>query len=319
MTERYLWDASGDPDPEVEHLERVLSVLGEPSPLGELPPSPSRSYFPRIPHLVAAACAALAVIVLAWFVWRPASPDWVVTPEAGTPRVGSKAVTGSTKLRVGDWLDTDQQSKARISFGRLAILDVQPNTSLQVTQSRTSEYRISLQKGKLNAVIFAPPNRFFVDTPAAVAIDLGCTYTVEINAEGNSVVHVKHGLVSVQSHGLASYILAGAVCVARKNTAPDTPYFCDAPPVMISALKDFDAHSSSESLQAILASARKKDALSLWHMIPKTNGPERAEVVDRLAGLVSLPAGVTRDGVMQQNKTMLGQWWTSIRAEITPP
>ena len=90
MTERYLWDASGDPDPEVEHLERVLSVLGEPSPLGELPPSPSRSYFPRIPHLVAAACAALAVIVLAWFVWRPASPDWVVTP-VGSSRVDLQA------------------------------------------------------------------------------------------------------------------------------------------------------------------------------------------------------------------------------------
>jgi len=189
---------------------------------------------------------------------------------------------------------------------------------VRVTQSLASGYRLSLQRGKIGRRDLCSPNLFFVDTPSAVAIDLGCTYTLEVDSDGNSIVHVTHGLVSVQSHGSRSYILTGAVCVARKNSAPDTPYFPDALPVMINALKEFDADSSPGTLQTVLASARKKDAPTLWNLIPKTHGPERAAVVDRLTGLVGLPAGATRDGVMQDDKIMLGNWWTAIRAETNP-
>jgi len=319
MSEQYLWDKSGQPDPEVEHLEQVLFVLAEPGPLRKLPLPPESPLIAPWPRMLAFVSAALAILAIGWFGWRASKPDWVATPMGGIPQIGSRNLTRSTHLRVGEWLETDQRSKARISFGKLAILNVEPNTSMRVTRSGATEYRLSLQRGKLNAVIFAPPNLFFVDTPSAVAIDLGCTYTVEVDNDGSSIVHVTHGMVSIQSHGLRSYILAGAVCVARKNSGPDTPYYCDAPPAMIAALKHFDEHASPEALQAVLASARKKDALSLWHVITKAQGPERAAVVDRLAGFVGFPAGVTRNGVIQTDPAMLNQWWTSIRAGITRP
>ena len=175
---------------------------------------------------------------------------------------------------------------------------MEPNTSLKLTQSGRSGHRVSLERGKLHAVIWARPKLFFVDTPSAVTVDLGCAYSLEVDNEGNTVVHVTHGLVSIESRGRDSYILAGAVCVARKDLGPGTPYYGDASPALIQALDDFDVNARTEALATVLAEARKKDVLTLWHLIPKTTGTQRAAIIDRMAAFVPLPPGVTRDGVL---------------------
>jgi hypothetical protein len=41
-------------------------------------------------------------------------------------------------------------------------------------------------------MIWAPPRLFFVDTPSAVAADLGCSYTLEVKDDGAGVLRVVH-------------------------------------------------------------------------------------------------------------------------------
>jgi hypothetical protein len=177
---------------------------------------------------------------------------------------------------------------------------------------------VSLERGKLHAVIWARPKLFFVDTPSAVTVDLGCAYSLEVDGEGNTVVHVSHGLVSIESHGRESYILAGAVCVAHKGLGPGTPYYTDASPALIQALDDFDVRSRAEALATVLTEARQKDALTLWHLIPKTTGTQRVAIIDRMAAFVPLPPGVTREGVLNGDSTMLGLWWNAVRTQPVP-
>src|SRR5918999_1506043 len=60
MKDDYLWDGTGDPDPEVERLERMLSVYKhQPKPL-ELPSRPASWFSPRL-----AAAAALILMAVA--------------------------------------------------------------------------------------------------------------------------------------------------------------------------------------------------------------------------------------------------------------
>ena len=64
MKDDYLWDKSGQPDPEVQKLEEILGTLRyQPRPL-ELPVSRRRSYFPLL-----AIAASLLLAVLAAGVW----------------------------------------------------------------------------------------------------------------------------------------------------------------------------------------------------------------------------------------------------------
>jgi hypothetical protein len=319
MSGDYLWDKSGKPDNELAHLEEVLGRLGGPPPsMGELSARQRAAIFRR-PLLWGFAGAALTTIVLTVLViWRFSGPDWTVIPVAGVPRLGSMQVTGKTRLRVGESVETDGHSRAEISVGRVASLEMEPNTSLRLTQSRRFEHRVSLERGKVHAVIWARPKLFFIDTPSAVAVDLGCAYSLEVDNEGNTVVRVSHGLVSIESHGHNSYILEGAVCVARKGLGLGTPYYSDASPALIQALDDFDVHGRTEVLPTVLSEARPKDAPTLWHLIPKSSGGQRVTIVDRLTSFVPLPSGVTRDGVLSANKEMLDRWWNAIRVRPVP-
>jgi hypothetical protein len=319
MSGDYLWDKSGEPDSELAHLEEVLGRLGGPAPpMGEIIVHPRRAIFRR-PWLLGFASAALAMIALAVsVVWRVSRLDWMVIPVAGVPRLGSVEMTGNARLRVGELVETDEHSRAEISVGRVASLEMEPNTSLKLTQSGLSGHRVSLEHGKLRAVIWARPKLFFVDTPSAVAVDLGCAYSLEVDAEGNTVVHVSHGLVSIESHGHNSYILAGAVCVARKGLGLGTPYYTDASPALIQALNEFDLHGQAEALATVLSEARPKDALTLWHLIPKFSGPLRAAIIGRLAAFVPPPPSVTAEGLSQGNSEMLDRWWNAVRMRPVP-
>ena len=319
MSGDYLWDKSGEADGDLVRLEEALGRLGGPTPpLREIPVP--RAAIVRRPLFWGFAAAALALAMVTLFiVWRYSSPDWIVIPVAGVPRLDSKELVGHARLRIGELIETDGHSRAEISAGHVANLAVEPNTSLKLTQSGRSGYRVSLERGKLNAVIWARPKLFFVDTPSAATVDLGCAYSLEVDSEGNTVVHVSHGLVSIESRGRNSYILAGAVCVARKGLGPGTPYYADASPALIQALDDFDVHVRTEALATVLAEAHKKDAPTLWHLISKTTGTQRAEIIDRMVGFVPLLPGVTREGVLNGNSEMLDRWWNAVRAEAVLP
>jgi hypothetical protein len=62
----------------------------------------------------------------------------------------------------------------------------------------------------------------------------------------------------------------------------------------------------------VLSLARPRDALSLWHLLSRLEGAERARVFDSLASLVPPPAGVTRAGVLRGDAAMRDLWWDEL-------
>jgi hypothetical protein len=107
---------------------------------------------------------------------------------------------------------------------------------------------------------------------------------------------------------------AGAACATRPGTGPGTPYFEDASETFRAALYKVDSdHDSSgqtntTSLKLVLSNARVRDTLTLWNLLPRVAGEDRALVYNRLAALVPPPSGVTREGVMKLDQQMLDAW-----------
>lgn len=84
MNDDYLWNKSGEPDPETERLEQLLGKFHyQPQPLNlplDLPVTPARRVLS--PSLAAAAAVALvAVAVGVWLNWQ-ASKEEAATPVA---------------------------------------------------------------------------------------------------------------------------------------------------------------------------------------------------------------------------------------------
>lgn len=249
-----------------------------------------------------------------WLYTRETRPFWEVMRLNGSPRIGSSRMDGKGRLAVGEWLETDSDSRAKIDVGSIGQVEIDPNTRVRLVETKATEHRLELAHGKMSARIWAPPRLFFVDTPSAVAADLGCAYTLEVDNQGAGLLHVTSGWVALQLKGRESMVPAGATCATRPGVGPGTPYFDDASQAFRTALakldfeKDKDVEWEVTPLDTVLAEARHRDTLTLWHLLYRVEGKDRELVFERMAALAPPPKDVTRDGVLQLDEKMLHLW-----------
>jgi hypothetical protein len=301
MNEDYLWDKSGEPDPEVQRLENLLAPLGhklDKTPVLSLP-KPI-----RVPYLLAIAASLLVLCGAVWVAWQRTRPAWQVATVSGTPSL--------KRLAKGESISTDSQSQARLNLNDVGEVEVAPNTRLSVLAIRPDEQRLALYHGTIHALIWAPPGRFIVNTPSAQTVDLGCQYTLKVDADGVGLVEVSVGWVAFENEGRESFIPAGAACITRPGKGPGIPYYQDASSELIDALHRFDANADQSAVAVILDKARTRDAISLWHLLRRVQPDDRGRVYDRLAQFITVPASVTREGVLAANLQMIDSLWNTL-------
>lgn len=320
----YLWDRTGSVDPDVARLEELLRPYGHRGTLPGLPARArrTRNAFVTAARRVLATAAAVVIATFVWLGWGVWTGGWSVQTVAGVPRLDGVSLEGDGVLRRGGQLVTDGASRARIAVGRIGLVDVGPDTRLRLVSAGGRDHRLSLERGTIHAQISAPPRIFFVDTPSAVAIDLGCAYTLHVDDTGAGLLRVTHGWVEFDFNGRSAFIPQGAVGATRPGVGPGTPRFEDAASGFAEALLvlDFSALDDAArpaALQLILAGARSRDALTLWHLLSRGTAAEREQVYDRLAALAPPPAGVTRDAIRAGDQHALRAWWDSFRFDGT--
>jgi hypothetical protein len=332
MRDEYLWDGSGEPDPEIQKLETSLGRYrhDQPAPpfekISDLQPVKRHRNFFRLwwPYQLASLGAGLLVAATVFLAVRPrftgnAGPSWAVARLEGTPRIGWHTIgekSGPLKLGIGQTLVTDNSSRATITLDETGRIEVDGGSRLRIVTNGPGHKRLSLERGTIHAIIWAPPGEFVVDTPSAVAVDLGCVYTLHVDDSGAGLLRTTMGWVGFKLNGHESFIPAGAVCKTRPKIGPGTPYFEDATVSFREALSrfDFDSNTPDERnalLGIILADARKSDALTVWHLLSRVSETARPGVYDRLASLAPPPAGVTREGILRLDRSMLDAWWSS--------
>jgi len=224
--------------------------------------------------------------------------------------------TKKSQLHVGETFETDRVSTASIAVADIGRLELEPSTRLRLLQSVEGRKQVALDRGTIRATIWAPAGQFVVDTPSAVAVDLGCMYTLKIDDSGGGLIRTTLGWVGFQSNGRESFIPAGAASVIRPRYGPGTPYFEDTSDSFRSALADFDSGDESAqrtaALQIVLSQARSRDGLTLWHLLSRVNEADRSAVYDRLAALIPPPPGVTREGILRLDRGMMDTWWNAL-------
>jgi hypothetical protein len=158
-----------------------------------------------------------------------------------------------------------------------------------------------MKRGEISALITAPPRLFFVETPGAVAVDLGCAYTLSIGDDGAGLLEVTAGVVALEWNGRSVEVPAQARCAIRPGAGPGAPWAITAPDLLVSELAHLERGQADEgTLPALLLAARTRDTITLWHLLDSpVLGPEdRARVFDRLAALAPPPAGVEREAIV---------------------
>ena len=173
MRDDYLWDGSGEPDPQIQKLESTLGRFRHNRAAPEFPEIPisaqpaRRARFlalPRWPQWAAVAAAVLVITAVGFLLLRTRPvvvmrSNWDVTRVGGAPRVEGKTMAASEtrNLGLGQVLETDPSSKASLRDANTGEIEVEPDTRLRVFAGNSGSKRLTLERGTIHATIWAPP------------------------------------------------------------------------------------------------------------------------------------------------------------------
>jgi putative zinc finger protein/FecR-like protein len=253
------------------------------------------------------AILSLAIIV-SWNLYRREA-QWELVRIHGTPVVDARPVHDVLRIGAGEWIETNSSSSATVNLGKIGSVEIAPSTRLLIVTARRSQNRLLLKRGQIHAKISAPPKLFLVDTAAGTAVDLGCEYSLHTDERGLGLLQVTQGWVSFQWKGIESLVPAGASCRTRPQAGPGAPYFDDASASFKEALEDFaSAGFKGTWLYSILADARVRDTLTLWHLLSRVEFHDREQIYARVAALTPVPAGVSREKALSLDPETLARW-----------
>ncbi|MBL8843101.1 MAG: hypothetical protein JNL90_16395 [Planctomycetes bacterium] len=274
---------------------------------------------PRAPVASAVEGAALDVSL--------ARRDGAVRVE---PAAGGAARDGTDPdaLQLGDRIVCEPGGGARVRVGAIGWLELAERTELRVAaghgdRTREGGWHLELERGTVDATIFAAPRVFALGTPAGIAVDLGCIYRTTVDGEGRVFLSVVAGSVSFESGGRKVHVPAGAGCRAWPMVGPGVPSWDDDAPELKELLRLYDESrlcgdgvTAEERIEQLLALLGPKPAprasLSLWHLLaglaPDAPPALRTQLADRLAALVPPPEKAPLERCRSGDAEALAEW-----------
>lgn len=324
-TDDYLWDRRGPGDEEIVRLERLLAPRAwRPRPRRDVPrPSPaSRSRLHRWRAAVAVA-ATLGLCVLgfqAWYVHRLQWPDaqpWRIAATEGEVTVAGAVLATNGTLAPGAVLETGTDAIARLEVARIGELVLGGNSRFTLVETRDGRHRTRLQRGRLWARIWAPPGAFGVSTPGGDVYDLGCEFLLEANEDGSGSLAVRSGWVQVEHLAHEVLVPEGARVEFGPRGEPGIPYDQGASATFVAALRELHAQGrragpEGATVQALVAAARPRDAISLLYLLQWHPSLRDGPVFDRLAEMMPADARVTREDLRARGRDALAPWWDAL-------
>ena len=318
MSDDYLWDRSGPPDPEVQKLEKLLAPLRHEAPLDEV--RMRRKKRPPWLIVVGVAVAAAAAIVL--FIALPKDQDACGSGEGfAFTGVGGKVSCGGARvakgvLPVNVLLDTGEH-EASLTIANIGSAKLGKQTRVRIDRTDKDRHQLALERGSMHAKVKAPPRLFAVTTKHTEIVDLGCEYTIEVDDQGAGNICVQSGLVElatkvggivVAPEGTCAAVLAcqpAATVACDPGQRPGLPHASNARPAWLALVRAYE-RGEPGSFEQLLAAAEDRDAITLVGLA--SIDPRARAVLERLMELSPPPdAEITVDSALE-NPEHLAVW-----------
>lgn len=300
----YLWDRSGEPDPEVARLEALLSPLRHEAPLDELRLRRRN----RTPLFVIGVAMAAMLALVVWWRWPgDDAPQLACSGTAGfafTAKTGTVACGGANVakgvLPVGTTLDTGAH-EAELAIADIGRADLGVDTRVRLDRTSAKWHQLFLEQGHMHALVTTRvPRIFAVATPSTNVTDLGCEYTLDIDSTGAGTLHVLSGKVELENGTKLVVAQRGTHMRLLAGRRPSVPVSDRAGPEISAAIRDFEANVPG-SLDRVLAAAQVVDAITLSTLADLVPAEQKRTVLERLAQLVPPPQEVTVDEALAES------------------
>lgn len=242
---------------------------------------------------------------------------WKVTSLSGTPFISEEAMAKLDSIRDGEYIITNDSSRAELFITDIGKVLVEPNTKLMIVKGKDGRNKLSVIYGTIDADMKKVQEPVHVELPSAIAMDDGGSYKVTVDGSGDGLFYVKSGQVEVVSGNKQSVVPAGSLVMTKKDKGVGTPFSNLSSSVFKKALYNFDFGNCDVScVTTILNSANKNDAVSLVNMITQVEEQYKDRVYAKVASFVPPPHPVHRDSIPFIDEKEIEDWVTKIEADV---
>jgi hypothetical protein len=266
MSDDYLWNRSGPPDPDVKKLEQLLAPLAHDdtgAPLDELRVRRKR----RTPWFVLGVALAAAA-ALAIYIALPRDEHACRGEDGFAFRgVGGDVSCGGAQvahgvLPVGGQLDTGA-NEASLTIANIGSAKLGKQTRVRLDRTDPQRHQLALERGHMHAKVNAPPRLFAVTTKHTDVVDLGCEYTIDVDDTGAGGICVASGVVELATRSGATVVVPeGACATILAGQRPGLPHGRQARAEVVAAVAAYD-RGVAAAFGQLLALADRRDAITL--------------------------------------------------------
>ena len=262
---------------------------------------------------VAYTILGLVIIVAAYIFITSLSSGWKIISLSGQPKIDNSIISKGDSFASERKIETDGSSSVTLmtdEFGRLFI-----DNSSVVSRTKNSN-EIKLDKGQIKKFEGKVSDVLSIITPLAKFTELykGSAFRLHVDSDGGCKLVVESGWVIISIKEFDSYVPKNFDCLITKGKYA-IPYSSNSSPELISMLENFTG-ANDPSVGTILSQITKKESLSLWHILQLVRTENRIMAFDRLNELIPAPPGVTKEGILTLNKTMLLDWRQEIELKM---
>ncbi len=242
---------------------------------------------------------------------------WKVTSLTGTPYISDEAMAKLDSIRDGEYIITNDTSRAELLIADIGKVIVEPNTKLMIVKGEDGKNRLSVIYGTIDADMKKVEDPVPVDLPSAVAMDDGGSYKLTVDGSGDGLFYVRSGQVEVVSGSKQSVVPAGNLVMTKKDKGVGTPFSENSSSVFKKALYNFDFGNCDVScVNTILNSADKNDAVSLVNLIQNVDNQYKDEVYTKVASFVPPPRQIPRDSIPYFDEDEIEDWVEKIEVTV---
>ena len=255
----------------------------------------------------------LIAIVAVYIFLTSLSSGWKIISFTGQPKIDQNIISKDDRIAHKQVIETDGNSSLTVMMDDLGRLFIDSSTIV----SRTSNsHEIKLDKGHLRKFEGKASDVLTVITPLAKLTEMykGSAFRLQVDYNQSCILSVESGWVIISIKEFDSYVPKNFNCLITKGKYA-IPYSPDSSPQLISMLENFTG-SNDPSVGTILSLITKKESLPLWHILQLVSTENRNIAFERLNELIPVPSGVTKEGILALNKTMLLDWLQEIELKM---
>jgi hypothetical protein len=276
-------------------------------------PKKQFKFNPELFKKAAYAFLGLIVIIAAYLFITSPSSGWEVIQVSGQPKYDNGIMVKGDGFSSESNIETDASSSVTVAIpemGRLLI-----DNSSVVSRTKNS-YEVIVERGQIRKFEGDASDILTVLTPLAKFTELykGGAFRLHVDDNGMCKLTVESGWVIVNIKEFDSYVPKNFGCLITRGKYA-IPYPSDSSPQLISLLENFSG-INDPSVGTILSLMTTKESLSLWHIIQLISTENRSIAFNRLNELIPAPSGVTKEGILALNKTMLLDWRQEIELKM---